>query len=135
MPTDLTDSGVVFRIFAGGDHCFVKIFPIGSNGKFDCRVYCPQSQILTVDYEHISKCLKIGIDQPVDQETLQYLETTFRSLSCINGSFLLLNEQHYYCTSKHHGVDLDLAEMVFSSIGKFENQSIKDLVINCLIFN
>ncbi|KAK9685781.1 HECT-domain (ubiquitin-transferase) [Popillia japonica] len=58
------------------------------------------------------------------------LETIFKSLSCLNGSFLLSNDQHYYCTSKHHGVDVPLAETIFGMIAKFENESLKNLIWN-----
>lgn len=76
----------------------------------------------------MNNCLNVGAKSSVDQEILSYLETVFKSLSCLNGSFLLPNEEHYYCTSKHHGVDVEVAEKVFSLIGKFENTAIKDIV-------
>ena len=57
------------------------------------------------------------------------MEIVFRSQSCFNGSFLQSNEEHYCCTSKHHGVDLKKAENIFNEIARIENESITDLVI------
>lgn len=95
---------------------------------YDCRDYEPQTQILTLTHDYVKNLLRIPSDGPVDQEVLSFLETVFKSLSCINGSFLLDDDRHYYCTSKHHGIDLEEVETTFSLIGKIENRSIKDLV-------
>ncbi|KAJ4427740.1 hypothetical protein ANN_25393 [Periplaneta americana] len=57
-----------------------------------------------------------------------YLETVFNSLACVNCSFLLPDDEHYCCTSRHHGVSLPLAEKCFTSISRVENESIKELV-------
>lgn len=120
---------VIYRIFAGGNQCFVtvnrkekKITP------YDCRELQPTTQILVLNYEYINSCLKVSQKAKVDHEFLNYVETVFRSLASINGSFLLANEEHYYCTSKHHGVDLHEAEKTFSLIAKTEHSSIKELV-------
>ncbi|KAJ8938616.1 hypothetical protein NQ314_011425 [Rhamnusium bicolor] len=125
---------VVHRIFSGGDHCFVSV--INQDSKvppYDCREYEPQTQILTLSHDYVKNLLRIPNDGPVDQEVLSFLETVFKSLSCINGSFLLDDDKHYYCTSKHHGVDLEQAIATFSLIGKIENGSIKDLIWNCIV--
>lgn len=120
---------IINRIFAGGDHCFAtvtersKLLP-----SFDCRMFEPEMQILILNYDYLSTCLEIPAKNTVDQEMLVYLETVFKSLACLNGSFLLTREEHYCCTSKHHGVDMEAAEQTFSLIGKFENDSIKELV-------
>lgn len=95
---------------------------------FDCRDIDPKTQILSLTLDFIKHLLSISSSSPVDQEVLSFLETYFKSLSCLNGSFLLTNDMHYYCTSKHHGVDMEQAEEVFSIIGRIENESIKDLV-------
>jgi E3 ubiquitin-protein ligase HERC4 len=46
----------------------------------------------------------------------------------MNCSFLLPNDEHYCCTSRHHGVSLPLAEQCFSTVGRVENNSVKELV-------
>lgn len=127
----------MFPVVLGGDHCFVSV--INQEEKispFDCRDIDPKTQILTISLEFVKNLLNISCNSPVDQDILSFLETYFKSLSCLNGSFLLANDMHYYCTSKHHGVDMDLAEEIFTLIGRIENQSIKDLVsFNFYIFN
>lgn len=57
-----------------------------------------------------------------------YLETVFKSQACINASFLLANDKHYGCSSKHHGIDLDLAIRLFGIISELENNTIQELV-------
>ncbi|CAG9769467.1 unnamed protein product [Ceutorhynchus assimilis] len=118
---------VIHRIFAGGDHCFVSVVPQEKKvPAYDSREYDPQTQILTITYSYIKTLLRIPTKGPVDQEVISFLETAFKSLACLNGSFLI--DEHYYCTSKHHGVDLQMAEKIFSDIGKIENESIQNLI-------
>lgn len=95
---------------------------------FDCREIDPRTQILTLTVDYVKSLTTIPSNSPVDQDILSFLETYFKSLSCFNGSFLLDHERHYYCTSKHHGVDMEVAEEVFTLIGRIENDSIKELV-------
>lgn len=95
---------------------------------FDCRDIDPKTQILSLTLDYIKDLLSISSNSPVDQDVLSFLETYFKSLACLNGSFLLANDMHYYCTSKHYGVDMNVAEEVFTIIGRIENESIKDLV-------
>lgn len=128
----LPDSNADFtvkRIFAGGDHCFALCANKSSkDSPFDARFYPPSTQILTLESSLITTCSKFTVKGTVDLDILGNLETIFKSLSCLNGSFLLSNDQHYYCTSKHHGVDVPLAETIFGMIAKFENESLKNLV-------
>lgn len=46
----------------------------------------------------------------------------------MNGSFLLSNDAHYCCTSKHHGIDMVLAERAFNNLRKIKNENLKTLV-------
>lgn len=131
VPSD-TKNGhnlVIHRIFSGGDHCFVTVVPQDKKiPPFDSREYNPQSQILCITNTYIKTLLRISNKARVDQEVLSYLETAFKSLGCINGSFLLEDDRHYYCTSKHHGINMDLAENSFDLVGKIENDSIQNLI-------
>lgn len=95
---------------------------------FDCRQIDPKTQILTLTLDYVENFVNILSSSSVDQDILTFVESYFKSLPCLNGSFLLDNDRHYYCNSKHHGLDLDLAEHVFSLIGRIENESLKDLV-------
>lgn len=46
----------------------------------------------------------------------------------MNGSFLLSNDAHYCCTSKHHGINMALAEEAFDNLRKMKNENLKSLV-------
>lgn len=50
------------------------------------------------------------------------------SLSCLNGSFLMLNDSHYTCTENNHGIDFDQATLCFDAISHVKNTSLRDLV-------
>ncbi|XP_018560806.1 probable E3 ubiquitin-protein ligase HERC4 isoform X2 [Anoplophora glabripennis] len=127
---------VIHRIFSGGDHCFVSVVKQNSDiPPYDCREYNPQTQILHLTQDYVKNLLRTPGNVQVEQEVLSFLETVFKSLSCLNGSFLLNDEKHYYCSSRHHGVNLEEAEGTFSLIGKIENNSIKDLIWNCITEN
>lgn len=71
----------------------------------------------------------------VPDDFLTYIETVFGSLACVNGSFLLGNERHYYCTSRHHGVDLAQAGRVFEMIAKLDKGAVKEMIWTCITEN
>lgn len=56
------------------------------------------------------------------------METIFSSQACINCSFLLPQNEHFCCTSKHHGVDVSFAEQCFQILSTVANESIQRLV-------
>lgn len=56
------------------------------------------------------------------------------SLSCLNGSFLMLNDSHYNCSGYNHGIDFDLAARCFDAISHVRNTSLSDLVCICVYF-
>lgn len=61
----------------------------------------------------------------------------FKHAACINASFLTDTDKPVACTSKNHGVDMDIAESTFEYVRKIENsglmQSIKDSVTTELL--
>ncbi|CAG9857321.1 unnamed protein product [Phyllotreta striolata] len=125
---------IIQRVFAGGDHCFVTVIKKDLNVPlFDCREIDTRTQILTMSKDYAKTLLRISPKSKVDQDVWNFLETVFKSLACLNGSFLLPDDEHYYCTSKHHGVDVATTDAAFSSIGKIENKSIKELIWNCVV--
>lgn len=73
-------------------------------------------------------CAGIGKDETVDLTLMSTIETLFRSLACLNGSFLQTNEAHMCCTVKNHGLNIADAETAFSYIRKMENSSLKNIV-------
>ncbi|XP_049820942.1 probable E3 ubiquitin-protein ligase HERC4 isoform X2 [Aethina tumida] len=123
---------VVRRIFGGGDHCFVTVTKQNETTEvaYDCRDYNEQSQIVALSYSSVEDMVGLPEDAPVDQETLKYLEVVFKSQACLNASFLESGDQHYYCTSRHSGVDIQAAQDTFDLIARIENSSIKDLIFN-----
>ncbi|CAG2067565.1 unnamed protein product, partial [Timema podura] len=64
-----------------------------------------------------------------------YIEVVFSSQACVNASFLLPEDQHYCCSSRNHGLDINVAEKAFTSLSRVENMSIKELIMNCVIIN
>lgn len=80
------------------------------------------------------KCQILPSNSTVDQDLLAYLETVFKSLACINASFLLNGEEHYGCSSKRPGIDLNNAGEAFEYIAKIENDTIRELVIQHQLF-
>lgn len=73
-------------------------------------------------------CSKQTPNDTVDLDLIATVEIIFKNQACINASFLLENNEHYGCTSKHHGVNIDAAEKTFEFIRKVENPSIKQIV-------
>lgn len=124
---------IVKHIFTGGDHCFATVVPRKDNiGPDDCRILGPSYRILTVTEEQLTACQRFSAGSPIDHELMTYLETVFKSQACINGSFLLSNDVHYGCSSKHHGVDLELASRLFGIISELSNSTIQELIFTCI---
>ncbi|XP_014250141.1 probable E3 ubiquitin-protein ligase HERC4 isoform X2 [Cimex lectularius] len=120
----------VNKLFAGGDHCLVIVQPNDSKTKpSDYRELPPDTQIWSITPEKVAECQKVGKKAQVDQELIQYLETVAGSSYCLNGSFLMQKDQHFCCTSKHHGVDMALVKSIYSGISRIQNPSIKDIFV------
>lgn len=58
----------------------------------------------------------------------RFVEIVMSSLSCLNGSFLMLNDSHYACSGNNHGINFDLAAQCFDAISHVRNTSLSDLV-------
>ncbi|KAF7384056.1 hypothetical protein HZH68_014813 [Vespula germanica] len=124
---------IVKHIFSGGDHCFATVIPREENIESDdCRVIDSTSQILNISEEQLAACQRVPKGSSVDHELMMYLETAFKSQSCINGSFLFKNDAHYGCSSKNHGVDLDIAIKSFGVISELCNDTIQELIFNSI---
>ncbi|XP_069702468.1 probable E3 ubiquitin-protein ligase HERC4 isoform X3 [Periplaneta americana] len=133
MESEHATNCVVRRIYSGGDHCFATVTHLEDNiPADDFRVYSASTQILSITQSIIDQCEHASSSEMVDQDLMSYLETVFNSLACVNCSFLLPDDEHYCCTSRHHGVSLPLAEKCFTSISRVENESIKELIFNCV---
>lgn len=126
--SDDSSQSVIQRIFAGGDHCFATITKRKEKiTSYDCRIYNPKTQILTLSFDYLQTNLKNDVKN-LDPDVMPYLETVFKSLACINASFLLENHKHYCCSSKNPGVNLVKAEETFNFIARSGNEEAKKLV-------
>lgn len=120
---------MIKRIFCGGDRCYVvTVNRLDGIPPDDLRLHPPNTQIcqLTTTMTEIFKSTQPT--ETVDLELLAAVEIIFRSPACLNGSFLLPGDEHFCCTSKRHGVDIDAAVTAFENIRKTENESIKELI-------
>jgi E3 ubiquitin-protein ligase HERC4 len=117
---------MVRSIFAGGDHCLVSL----SNSLLsdDYRNTTEHNQIWSLTKELTESCAKVQSNDPVDMELITAIEVVFKNLACFNASFLLDNNRHLCCTSKHHGVDIKEAETTFDFVRKIEHENLKTLI-------
>lgn len=61
-------------------------------------------------------------------ELVAAIETVFKSMECINGSFLRENDRHLCCSKRNAGVDVAEAERAFDFVRKMENDKLKKIV-------
>lgn len=87
-----------------------------------------RTQILHLTQEAAEQCSKVHCDSNIDMDLLSAVELIFKSQVCINGSFLLSDDQHFCCTSKYPGVDLNAAAKAFNFLRNVENDGLKSLV-------
>ncbi|VVC31316.1 Hypothetical protein CINCED_3A018116 [Cinara cedri] len=124
---------IVKSIYAGGDQCFVKVthktYEIPPD---DYRIIQENSQIWTVKMSDVIHLSTILPDHPVDHERMSFVEIVMSSLSCLNGSFLMLNDSHYTCSGNNHGINFDLAAQCFDAISHVRNTSLSDLILTSL---
>ncbi|XP_076636822.1 HECT and RLD domain containing E3 ubiquitin ligase 4 isoform X2 [Colletes latitarsis] len=124
---------IVTHIFTGGDHCFATVIPRKDNIEpDDCRILGSSYQILEINEEQLMACQRVPPGSPIDHDLMTYLETVFKSQACLNGSFLLNNDNHYGCSSKQHGLDLNQASRSFGIIRELDNNTIQELIFTCI---
>lgn len=124
------DSDLIIRsIFAGGDHCLVSLsFSSLAIASEDYRNNVSQQQIWWLTKELTESCANVKNDEIVDMELITSVEVVFKNLACFNASFLLDNNRHLCCTSRHHGVDIKEAETTFDFVRKIEHDNLKTLI-------
>lgn len=91
-------------------------------------IFRPNTQIESLSINLAKQCASIDKDEIVDLTLMSSIETLFKSLACINGSFLQENDVHVCCSSKNHGLNITDAEAAFGYIRKMENTSLKCVV-------
>lgn len=119
----------VRSIFAGGDHCLVSLnsSTVGIESD-DFRNFMNVNQIWSLSKELTESCARVKNEEGIDMELISAVEVVFKSLACFNASFLEDNNQHFCCTSKHHGLDLKKAEETFDFVRKIDNDNLKTLI-------
>lgn len=78
--------------------------------------------------ELIEQCAKADENDTVDFRLMSSIEIIFKSLSCINGSFLSLNGGHMNCSMKNHGINIKSATAAFHLIQTVKKQTLKSVV-------
>lgn len=78
--------------------------------------------------ELIEQCAKVGENDTVDLLLMSSIEIIFKSLSCINGSFLESNGEQTCCSVRNHGLNIENAETAFHLIQTMENKTLKNVV-------
>lgn len=87
-----------------------------------------QTQISVLSVNLAEQCAQITREETVDLDFMSVIETIFKSLPCINGSFLTENDEHQCCNIRNPGVNIEEAEKAFELIRKMENESLKHVV-------
>ncbi|CAG5132688.1 unnamed protein product, partial [Candidula unifasciata] len=109
-------------IYAGGDQSFVVAvdadLPIESD---DFRTDDSSRNILTLSRDKIEMLHSLNPTDIPSPEITDELEKIFSSASCINGSFLLPNDEHYGSSSKKHGVDMYAVRTFFQDLAAINN--------------
>ncbi|EDW25692.1 GL16694 [Drosophila persimilis] len=82
--------------------------------------------ILSLTAEDTQQCAHI---KQSDLDLLQSMEVIFKSQACLNGSFLLSNDEHFDCSARNYGLDLKAAEVAFDHLRSVENESIKQVLM------
>ncbi|XP_058461003.1 probable E3 ubiquitin-protein ligase HERC4 isoform X2 [Malaya genurostris] len=125
-----TQQLIVGKIFSGGDQCFVSLLTEAclDEHSADYRLYAIGTQICSLSVDDSRKLAIIQPEETVDMDLITLVETVFKSLACFNASWLLPEDKHFCCTSKHPGVDVDAAEAAFEYIRKIEHDTLKQLI-------
>ncbi|KAL4239292.1 putative E3 ubiquitin-protein ligase herc4 [Mactra antiquata] len=98
---------VVTGVAAGGDLCFVWTSTYQSlKSPLDYRISEPSSQIRTLTIPLIDQVSGLSVNDSVSVQLEESVNKVFSSPSCLNSSFLLRGNEHYGCSSKKHGLDL-----------------------------
>lgn len=114
------------RIFSGGNHSFVSISNVDE--KHDSRIYDSSTQIEYMTVDLIKSCVAIGASERIDSSLMSSVETTFRNIACMNGSFLQAYGEHDCCSIQNHGLSIEDAKTAFGMIEAMKNQILKDSV-------
>ncbi|XP_074647680.1 putative E3 ubiquitin-protein ligase HERC4 isoform X2 [Tubulanus polymorphus] len=128
-----TEGFIIRRIFSGGDHCFVIASrPQPDIRPYDHRIIPAERRILHLNNDLINSISMVSPQSKPSQEVLDQVEKIFSNSSCLNASFLLLNDEHYNASSKKSGVDVLSAMKSFSSLNMAGNMSVNNLACSSM---
>lgn len=124
---------VIQQIYSGGDHCFVcGQEEAVAQDPVDDRIIPAHKQILTLTQGRIERYVSLPANQRPSQELQEEVETIFSSAACLNGSFLVANNEHFGCSRKNPGLDLDAATEAFNQLKETKNAVIMQLISSSL---
>ncbi|XP_059174881.1 probable E3 ubiquitin-protein ligase HERC4, partial [Physella acuta] len=116
---------VVKSVYAGGDQTFVVLKCVDAGQTDDFRLVAATRQILTLSLGKLEPLRHLHIDENPPVEISDEIIKIFSFASCLNGSFLLPNDEHYGTSSKKHGVDMNAVREFFKNFGELRNIVIK----------
>uniref|UniRef100_A0A0B7B2U7 HECT domain-containing protein n=1 Tax=Arion vulgaris TaxID=1028688 RepID=A0A0B7B2U7_9EUPU len=108
-------------IHGGGDQSFVIADDADKCASDDFRLKDPTRQILTLSKGRIEMLRPLGALDTPSHELTDELDKIFSNASCLNGSFLLPNDEHYGSSSKKHGVDMNAVRTFFQDLSTISN--------------
>ncbi|KAK3089327.1 hypothetical protein FSP39_002760 [Pinctada imbricata] len=122
------------RLYAGGDHCFVQVEDAAQNDcqPDDYRDTDPSKSITYLTAEKCDAVRQLTADQSLPVDLTEDLTKIFSSAACLNASFLLPDEEHYGCSSKKHGLDMDEVRRLLNRIGDAVNISIIQKIVESI---
>ncbi|XP_061191320.1 probable E3 ubiquitin-protein ligase HERC4 [Saccostrea echinata] len=115
----------VKHLFSNGDHCFLLANTAERGGEpDDFRIPDPSTQITTLTAEKCDEIRKLQPDVITPSELVDDVLKIFSSSACLNASFLLKNDDHYGCSSKNCGLDMDEVRRLMNRIADAKNVNI-----------
>ncbi|XP_077999503.1 putative E3 ubiquitin-protein ligase HERC4 isoform X2 [Glandiceps talaboti] len=116
---------IVHKIHTGGDHCFVLVTRLKDK-------ICPldfrktlEKQILYLTKDFVEELCKIPDDGLLSPLQAKQVETIFSSAACLNASFVNNgDESQATVSSRHHGIDMDLARSAFQKLHEKNNSQL-----------
>lgn len=119
---DAEPTFVIKQIFTGGNHCFA--LATHSDNPTSPDNYCDiirEKEISHIDCDLVERIANVALSQKPDADLTNVVDRIFSSSSCFNCSFLVDNDEHYNCSSKNHGVDLQKVRCCFQKLEKCSN--------------
>ncbi|KAG1656516.1 putative E3 ubiquitin-protein ligase HERC4 [Nymphon striatum] len=116
LTNEVKDDSVIVKVVAGGAQNFV----LTKDKKDGFTVSLPSvipsgSQILCLKSSTIDTWLIFPELYQIPDDVLNNIETIFSSGACLNSSYLIENE-HFICDSKNHGIDLGVVRQEFDKL-------------------